>query len=171
MVKISTLTIIKSVTEFVGISIVIISLYFVWEEMQQNRILAEANFDLMTSQNSLLINQSIVAHPDIWRKGCAGETLEKDDQVILERLVLNESDQVVYRVLKSLKIQDYASYNSYKSDFIGLLFHNPGARKVWTAHEDRLAAYRQTLGVYHTNQFAIDWVTGVKSALEELDKE
>ena len=65
MNKIFTLANIKSVVEMIGITAVVFSLFFLWKETEQNRILAEANFDLMIAQNNMLLNQTIVEHPEV----------------------------------------------------------------------------------------------------------
>ncbi|MCB0667939.1 MAG: hypothetical protein KDC80_19065 [Saprospiraceae bacterium] len=158
---------IKSFVEIIGIVSVVISLVLVWKEMEQNRILAEANFDLMITENSLLANQTIAENPDVWLRGCADDSLSAPELVTFKAMVVNKNDVTFYRVVKSLRIKETGTSQSDWAEFVGFLHDNPGARKVWTEREKTLSAYREKMGMAGINT----WFRDIQAALEGLDKE
>jgi len=165
MSKIFTLGNIKSVVEMIGITAVVVSLFFVWKETEQNRILAEATFDLMIAENSLLANQTITEHPDVWMRGCANDSLSAEEMVIFKAMVINKNDVTFYRVVQSLRLKETGTSQSSWADFVGFLHDNPGARKVWTEREETLNSYRKQLNLQEANT----WYLDIKAQLETLD--
>jgi len=167
MSKIIGLEKIKGFVEIIGIIAIVISLFLVWREMEQNRILAEANFDLMIAQNSLLANQTIAENPDVWLRGCTNDSLSSDEMVIFKALVANKNDVAYYRVIKSLRLKEsYASHSDW-ADFVGFLHQNPGAREIWSKREETLNTYRQNLKVEGTNS----WYRDIIETLDALDEQ
>lgn len=166
MNKIFTLANIKSVVEMIGITAVVFSLFFLWKETEQNRILAEANFDLMIAQNNMLVNQTIVEHPDVWMRGCANDSLSAKEMVIFKAMVISRNDLAYYRVVQSLRLKEKGTSQAAWADFVGFLHDNPGARKVWTEREETLYSYREQLNL----QGIVSWYQDITAQLEALDK-
>lgn len=156
---------VKSIVEVAGIVAVVLSLLLLWKETEQNRILAEANFDLMIAQNSLLANQTISENPDVWLKGCVNDSLSPEEMVIFKAMVENKNDVTYYRIIKSLRLKEsYASHSDW-ADFVGFLHRNPGAKKIWMQREETLDSNRKSLNV-NSNK----WYMDVKAGLEALEK-
>ncbi len=161
---------IKSLIETFGILAVVVSLFLVWQETQQNRTLAEANFDLMITQNVLLANQTIAAYPSIWLRGCAGDSLSAEEKIIFETMVHNKADLAFFRIIKSMRLKEYNSSTIDFVDFVGFLHRNPGAKAVWSKREETLTFYRKKQYVDH-DEFSKKWISDVKVALEKLDQQ
>lgn len=157
---------IKSTVEILGIISVVISLFLVWQETQQNRMLAEANFDLLIAQNTILANQTITQYPDIWRRGCANDSLTTKEMTIFRAMIENKNDVAFYRIIKSLRLKAFDSSHSDWADFVGFLHQNPGARKVWMEREESFNNYRAILEVKGANT----WYRDVNGGLGTLDK-
>jgi hypothetical protein len=167
MKNVFTLAKIKSVVEMIGITAVVISLFLVWKETEQNRILAEANFDLMIAQNSLMANQAIAEYPDVWLRGCANDSLSPEELIIFKAMVINKNDVTFYRIIKSMRLKETGTSQSDWADFVGFLHDNPGARKVWAEREETLISYREELNIPGVNT----WYLDIQAKLEELDRQ
>ena len=99
------------------------------------------------TQNTILANQTISNNSDIWRRGCANDTLHAREMVIFKRMVDDQNSITFFRVLKGVRLDDLSTVGIEVVDFARFLCHNPGARKVWEERETNLIASREMLGV------------------------
>lgn len=167
MEKFTSLHVFKRIFEVLGIIAVVISLILVWIETKQNRILAEINYEMTITQNRVMANQTIASHPEVWVKGCANDSLSKEDMAIFRAMVDDRNAIAYYKVVKGVRLQNYSSMRVDIADFVNFLNQNPGAKAVWLDMEESLIASRKK---QNAPDIANDWYTSVKTGLDNLDR-
>lgn len=163
----SNLLKVKTVFEIIGITTVIVSLILVWQEIKQNRILAEINYEMIITQNRIMANQTMVTQPGVWVRGCAKDSLSTEEKVIFRAMIEDKNALAFYKWVKALRLKDSPTMWIEVADFVGFLHENPGARAVWMDMEGSLVASRQKQGTPYTGN---DWYEWVKGGLEKLDQ-
>lgn len=157
----------KDVAELIGISAILVSLIFVVLQLNQAEVIARSEMRLALLENQIEVNNAIIAHPDIWVRGNAGEELEPADAAVFSRQVVNVNDwfwsDVQYARLMGLDWED-----SDLSEYASYLYENPGAKRVWRDREESLKRYRG-LGD-PGEQFTSDWIDAIESKLELFDR-
>jgi len=129
----------NEIAELVGILAIVTSLVFVGLELRQSQNLAKAELMANYLANSTEKNSAIIAEPDIWVRGNAGEILTPAEQAVFEHQVLNEQDRAWFAV-EQYKLIGYSDYLESDAAEMAMFLHkNPGARTVWLAREDERA--------------------------------
>ncbi len=156
---------VKSVFEILGIVAVVISLLLLRQEIVQNQVLAEINYEMTITQNRIIANQTIAEHSDIWVRGCANDSLSIEEMVIFKAMIDDRNTLAFYNAIKGTRLYDTIMASIELADFAGFLHENPGARKVWKQYEEKVISNRKILGSPSSDL----WYTEVTKALEILD--
>ncbi len=77
----------RVVAELIAVSSVVLSLLFVVYELRLSRDLAVAESYDATNASMFEFENLVTEHIGIWRRGCLGEELELDEEMIFARLV------------------------------------------------------------------------------------
>lgn len=92
----------QTVIGIIGIFGVVAGLVFVGVQIRQANDIAYAELTTWMEESRLISHQAIIDNAEVWRKGCAGDALSADDQIIFEHFVRNEIVIMRYRHLRSL---------------------------------------------------------------------
>ena len=159
----------NEIAELVGIVAIVASLIFVGLELRQSHSIAKAEVMANYLANSTEKNSAIIAEPDIWARGNAGEELTPAEQAVFEFQVLNEQDRAWFAV-EQYKLIGYNEWLEAETAEMAMFLHkNPGARRVWLAREDERAKYFSV--ALNTDGNIDDWGQQVKSYLEVYDSQ
>ena len=119
-------------TEIVGILAVVGSLLFVGLQLKQSQDIALSELRLSLLSAEVELSGSISDHADVWRKGLAGEGLEKTEEVLFKTLFQNYAGLAWTEQWQYEQFEQYGAQRVSVSLFAQFLDANPGARKVWT---------------------------------------
>ena len=157
----------KDVAELIAISAILASLIFVGLQLNQAEVIARSEMRSALLDNWIEVNNAVIAHPDIWVRGNAGEELEPAEAAVFSLQVVNVNDYffstVQYARLMGLDWED-----SDLSQYASYLYENPGAKRVWRDREESLKKYR-AIGD-PGEQFTSDWIDAIESKLELFDR-
>ncbi len=89
----------RNIVEIFAVASVVLSLVFVGYELRLSRNVAAS--ESLAISNTLMFEDTnlVFQHPDIWRRGCLGEEISQDEELIYARLHLTNVD--LWRTLYS----------------------------------------------------------------------
>ena len=131
----------NEIAELVGILAIVASLIFVGLELRQSDKIAKAEVLADYIAMSTEKNAAIIAEPDIWLRGNAGEELTDAEQVVFEHQVRNETDRAWFAVEQYILIGYKDFIEGDYAEFALFLYEHPGARKVWIEREKARTVY------------------------------
>jgi hypothetical protein len=151
----------KDITELVGIAAIIGSLVFVGLQMRQAQQLAQAQLAVSLSGPTQEMRAIFADHPNVWRRGNAGDTLDPDESAVYQQLIrarwsLAFWEAYSWRQLGSTR--DVGAHN-----FAAFLWANPGARQTWLSIIKSEESIAKKLGYWGANELR-------EVVLADLDK-
>jgi hypothetical protein len=157
----------KDTAELVGIAAIVASLIFVGLQMKQAQDIAYSELDVSLLAIQAETTDLISVNSDVWVRGNAGEELNPAEMAVFSSLVtlLNGRWFVEYRHATQLGRTDIAE--TIKYDWSAFLYQNPGARRVWVAHEENLNKFRDIL-LTEGNKWTF-WRDSINADLIRLD--
>lgn len=124
----------KVVVEFVGALSIVASLIFVGLEVRQS---GRSALDSALSSDAALIVDTealVLAHPDVWFRGCAGEPLEGPDAVIYSHIYHAYLFQYFLRWVRNDRGMAAASADMAIDNVAMNIHRYPGFRAEWDRH-------------------------------------
>jgi len=123
----------KNIIEAVGIVSIVASLIFVGMEVRQSG--RAANDEALVGDTALIIDtQSLVlAHPDVWRRGCAGATLDATEEVIFSQIHFAYVMQYFLRWERENRGLEVASPEMTVDNVAMNIYRYPGFEREWEA--------------------------------------
>ena len=158
----------KEFVELIGLAAIVASLIFVGIRLRQSQDIAMAEGYSMNFAARIEVANSIKEHPDVWRKGSAGEELQAKEMEIFSVLVYQLNESAVQAFIHSLQVSGEQLARFSARDFAGFLYQNPGVRAVWSKREDNLSAFRRIHNDYDGS--GDEWAEMVRTYLAELDR-
>jgi hypothetical protein len=152
--------------ELIGILAIVASLIFLGLQIRQTQAIATSDMNASALLTTLEESNAIIENAEVWAKGNAGEDLSAVEEVIFERLVLNFNDRYYFPVQQQLELglEDTAALDV--ATYAGFLFENPGALRVWRAHESSNRKYRSLANP--NERVTTDWVEAVEEMLNRI---
>ena len=135
--------------ETFGVIAVFASLVFVGLELRQSSEIA-TDASLSTSADiTASIEELVLDHPDVWLRGCRGETLEATEKLIFTHLFQVYAFQYFMMYMRSDMVVAKSS-KDISVDNIAINIHrNPGFARAW----DDLAIWRSYAAEAEGNDF------------------
>ena len=152
--------------ELIGIVAIIASLIFLGLQIRQTQAIATSEMNAGALITTLEESNAIIENAEIWAKGNAGEDLTAIEEVVFERLVLNFNDRYYFAVQQQLELGRESEAALDIATYAGFLFENPGALRVWRAHESRNRKYRNL--VDPNERVTGEWVDAVEGMLVKI---
>lgn len=124
----------KDVAELIGIASIVASLVFVGIEVRQSSMASiESSF---TSSSSIMIDTEalVLSHPDVWRRGCLGEVLEPEEEVIFSRIHHAYTFSEFFTWSRATQGVAEASARMTIDNIAMNIYRYPGFRAEWDAH-------------------------------------
>ena len=124
----------KNAVEFLGVISIVASLIFVGLEIRQS---TKAAIDAsLSSDSSIVIDTEslVLAHPDIWKRGCLSELTDATEQLIFSRIHHAYVFNYYLRWLRSTEGIESASGPLSVDNVAMNVYRYPGFRAEWDAH-------------------------------------
>ena len=87
----------RTTGEIVAVISVIATLAFVGLELRMNRQVATTEFNSSAADTTIEISSLLASHPSVWRRGCIGEELSEDEELVFGSLVQAVDRHFFYR--------------------------------------------------------------------------
>ena len=126
----------KDWIEGVGIVAIVASLLFVGLQMRQAQDIALSQGNIDNLANNLTLRDAINDNADVWVRGNAGADLDDSEAAVYSNLVRNMNDQVYFTSVRTRRMGMHEVADVVIADFAGYLYDNPGALRVWNAHQE-----------------------------------
>ena len=124
----------KVVIEAIGVLSIVASLVFVGMEIRQSSREA-ADASLTADAATIVELESFVAdHSDVWRRGCLGESLTDDEQVVFSRIHHSYVFSFYFRWLRATSGVQVSSAALAVDNTAMNIYRYPGFRQEWEAH-------------------------------------
>jgi len=124
------------VVESVGVVSIVASLIFVGLELQNS---TRAALDASLSSDAMLVVETealVTENADVWHRGCSGEDLATDEEVVFSRIHHAYVFQFFFRWLRSER-GVVSSIGELAIDNVAMnIYRYPGFRREWIAHGD-----------------------------------
>ena len=124
----------KSIIEAIGVVSIVASLIFVGMEVRQSSM--AANDASLASDGATItdIQALVLTHPDVWRRGCAGEALDPTEELTFSHIYHAYQFQYFFRWLRGDVGLDVASAEMSIDNMAMNIHRYPGFRQEWQAH-------------------------------------
>ena len=120
--------------QITGVFAVVASLVFVGLEVRQSSEAANDEAIIGDLQTIIGVEELVTANPDIWLRGCQGETLSPSDQMVYTHIHHSYEFLNFMRWLRGVKGVDSGSIELAIDNFAMNLYRNPGIRQEWDRH-------------------------------------
>lgn len=124
---------------------------------------------LANGANEIERHNAISQNPEIWRRGGAGDELNKNDEIVFRSLMQIVEATEFMEIVRLHRVGAHDIADSLTADFSVLLYKNPGARRIWIETSQDRAKYRSLL-VPGKVIIDGDFADTVKSHLAKLDQ-
>jgi len=133
-----TLTILANVGVIGGI-------LFLAFEFRQSQSIALSEMDASIAVLYSDVANEINDHPDLWRRGLAGESLTADEAIVFENLMATRENWSWVAYWNFLRLGDTETATIIIHDFAAFLHPHPGAREVWRSRQKDIERDRTLL--------------------------
>ena len=117
--------------ELTSVLVLVIGLGFVWYELYQTKIIAFTDGAVAAVEGEVASRGLILEHADVWRRGCSGEVLDENEELIFHHLVQTHVFPLFTRWLR----QEAGLTDARPATFTGMVARNvrhfPGYRRIW----------------------------------------
>jgi hypothetical protein len=138
-------------------------------QLQQSQAVAIAEMDANDLANQIEESNLIIENADVWVRGNADEELTPVESVIYERLILITNNSFYSGIQQYIGLVGSEEMREILIiEFAAFLYENPGARRVWRAHEEKLKHYRGI--VNPEEQVTSDWIELIESTIRSFEE-